>query len=214
MSVINPELDELLSTTRSVRRRIDFDRIVDPGLLLEAIDVAVQAPTGVGDETWRFLVITDTAKKLSLAELYRRAFDDYMTMRRADMERAAVETQELSPNYRYLADRLQDFPALVLVCREGRPPDESSRRLAFYGSVLPAAWSLMLALRNRGLGATWTTLLSSYEKQTAEILDIPTDVTSTVLLPVGHMEGARLRRADRRPAQEITFWNGWGDRIT
>ena len=202
--------DDILATTRSVRRRIDFDRPVPPEVLLECIDIAVQAPTGVGPETWRFVVITDDDKKRSIAELYRQAFDDYMRTRFEELKNSGDAPDELSPNYRYLADNLQNFPALILVCREGRPPQEHTRQVAFYGSILPAAWSLMLALRTRGLGATWTTLLSSYEKQAAEILEMPSYITSTVLLPIGYMNGAKLKRATRTAARRVTYWDKWG----
>lgn len=212
MRAERPDIDDILATTRSVRRRIDFARGVDPALLLECIELAVQAPTGVGGESWRFVIVTDSAKKLALAKLYRRAFDDYMATRDAEPSANGSAPQKLSRNYRFLADRLQDFPALVVVCREGRPPANVSRQLAFYGSVLPAAWSLMLALRSRGLGATWTSLLSTYEAEAAAVLNMPADATVAVLLPVGHMRNAVLRRARRLPAHDITFWDSWGER--
>ncbi len=207
-----PDIDEILATTRSVRRRIDFARDVDPALLLECIELAVQAPTGVGGESWRFVVVTDRDKKHALAKLYRRAFDDYVTAREAEQAASGAAAASLSQNYRFLADRLQDFPALVVVCREGRPPANVPRQIAFYGSVLPAAWSLMLALRARGLGATWTSLLSTYESDAAAILNMPADATVAVLLPVGHMHNAVLRRARRLPAHDVTFWDSWGER--
>jgi len=210
MSSEKSHFDEILATTRSVRRRIDFERAIEEDVLLECIDLAVQAPTGAGAESWRFVVVTDIEKKVAMAELYRRAFDNYLAQRDAD-EAATTERDAMSPNYRFLADHLQDFPALVLVCREGRPPEHVPAQLAFYGSVLPAAWSLMIALRARGLGSTWTTLISAFETEAAAVLEIPTGVTATVLLPVGHMKGAVLRRAERRPAREVTFWNGWGE---
>lgn len=212
MSADGSDIDEILATTRSVRRRIDFARAVDPALLLECIDLAVQAPTGVGGETWRFVVVTEAEKKRAIAALYRRAFDDYTDARIAEQTASGATPEQLSPNYRFLADRLQDFPALIVVCREGRPPDKLPRQLAFYGSVLPAAWSLMLALRARGLGATWTTLLSAYEAQAAELLNMPAEATVAVLLPVGHVDNAVLRRAQRLPAHDVTFWDSWGER--
>ena len=212
MSADAPDIDEILATTRSVRRRIDFTRAVDPALLLECIDLAVQAPTGVGGETWRFVVVTNAEKKRALADLYRRAFDDYTATRIAEQAANGTAAENLSPNYRFLADRLQDFPALVVVCREGRPPENFPHQLAFYGSVLPAAWSLMLALRARGLGATWTTLLSAYEAQAAALLNMPAAATVAILLPVGHVRNAVLRRAQRLPAQDVTFWDSWGER--
>lgn len=212
MSVERPEIDEILATTRSVRRRIDFNRVVDPALLLECIELAVQAPTGVGGESWRFVIVTDDDKKRAIAKLYRRAFDDYTAARTAEQENTGGAPASLSRNYRFLADHLQDFPALVVVCREGRPPANVPRQLAFYSSVLPAAWSLMLALRSRGLGATWTSLLSNYEAEVAALLKIPADATLAVLLPVGHVHNAVLRRAQRRPARDVTFWDDWGTR--
>lgn len=212
MNAERPDFDEILATTRSVRRRIDFARAVDPALLLECIELAVQAPTGVGGESWRFVIVTDSDKKRAIATLYRRAFDDYMAMRDAEQAASGTAAQSLSRNYRFLADRLQDFPALVVVCREGRPPANVPRQLAFYGSVLPAAWSLMLALRARGLGATWTSLLSTYEVEVAAVLNMPADATVAVLLPVGHVRNAVLRRAPRRPAHDVTFWDSWGER--
>ena len=213
MSEPKSEIFEILSTTRSVRRRIDFDRHIDPAVLLDCIDVAVQAPTGVGDETWRFLVITDDDKKQALGALYKRAFDEFLEINVRELNEHGVIVGELSPNYRFLADHLHEFPALILVCREGRPREEVFRQVAFYGSVLPAAWSLMITLRAQGLGTTWTTLLTKFERETAEVLSMPSDTTVAVLLPVGYMKGAVLRHADRKPARDVTFWNTWGGEL-
>ncbi|MDJ0847481.1 MAG: nitroreductase family protein [Myxococcota bacterium] len=192
---------ELLSTTRSVRRRIDFERPVEPEVLEQCIDLATQAPTGAHAENWRFLVLTDPARKQAVADLYRRALEFWVSARGAPVK----------PAQQALADRLHEMPALVLVCAEGRPGQGSTAlQVAFYGSILPAAWSLMLALRARGLGATWTTLHLVHEEEVAQALGIPEDVTQTVLLPVGYTRGAVLRPAARRPAREVTYWNRWG----
>ncbi|HEY8121512.1 MAG TPA: nitroreductase family protein [Myxococcota bacterium] len=197
-------VDHALSTTRSVRRRIDWARPVAPELIEAAIDVAVQAPTGANAEAWRFLVITDAAPKQAVAELYRRALARYRDTRSEAAQKPSVNE---------LAERLHEVPALILVCSEG-VPDAASRALqvAFYASVLPAAWSLMVALRTRGLGATWTTLHLLHEAEAAAALGIPDGVTQTVLLPVGHVRGAVLKPAARKPAREVTYWNRWGDR--
>jgi nitroreductase len=197
-------VDLALSTTRSVRRRIDWSRPVEPELLEAAIDVAVQAPTGANAEAWRFLVLTDDAPKRAVAELYRRALARYRTTRSEAAQKQSVND---------LAERLHEAPALILVCSEG-VPDPASRALqvAFYASVLPAAWSLMVALRARGLGATWTTLHLLHEAEAAAALGIPEGVTQTVLLPIGYLDGAVLRPAVRKGAREVTYWNRWGAR--
>jgi nitroreductase len=196
--------DHALSTTRSVRRRIDWERPVEPDVIESAIDVAVQAPTGANAEAWRFLVLTDAAPKLAVAELYRRALARFRTTRSEAAQKATVNE---------LAERLHEMPALIIVCSEGVPdPASRAMQVAFYASVLPAAWSLMVALRTRGLGATWTTLHLQHEAEAALALGIPDGVTQTVLLPVGYVRDAVLKPAARKPAREVTYWNRWGDR--
>ena len=197
-------VDHALSTTRSVRRRIDWARPIEPEVLEAAIDVAVQAPTGANAEAWRFLVLTDAAPKLALAELYRRALGRFRETRSEAAHKPTVNE---------LAERLHEMPALILVCSEG-VPDAASRamQVAFYASVLPAAWSLMIALRVRGLGSTWTTLHLLHEAEAAAALGIPAGVTQTVLLPVGYVHGAVLKPAVRKGACEVTYWNRWGER--
>ncbi len=195
-------IDEILRTTRSVRRRIDFDRPVEARVIEECIDIATQAPTGLPPESWRFLVLTDPAPKQALAALYRSALETLARTRGGEIKQSQLE----------LAERLQDMPALILVCAQGRPaPDSVALQVSFYGSILPAAWSLMLALRARGLGATWTTLHLLHEREAAAELGIPGDITQTVMLPVGYTKGAVLRPAERRPAAEVTYWNRWGE---
>ena len=194
-------VDLVLSTTRSVRRRLDFERPIAPELIEECIDLATQAPTGIAAENWRFLVIASPERKRAIADLYRRALAHFETAR----------GEAAKPSQRALADRLHELPVLILVCAEGVPPEGSTAlQIGFCGSVLPAAWSLMLALRARGLGSTWTSLHLLFESEAASVLDIPDGVTQTVLLPVAHMDGAVLKRAKRRPAREVTFWDGWG----
>ena len=197
-------VDLALSTTRSVRRKIDWERAVEPEVIEAAIDVAVQAPTGANAEAWRFLVLTDPEPKRAVAELYRRALGRFRETRSEAAQKPTVNE---------LAERLHEIPALVIVCSEG-VPDAANRamQVAFYASVLPAAWSLMVALRARGLGATWTTLHLLHEREAAAALGIPDAVTQTVLLPVGYVRDAVLKPAARKPAREVTYWNRWGER--
>jgi nitroreductase len=194
-------VDTVLATARSVRRRLDFDRKVPRELILDCIDIATQAPTGLAGESWRFLVVTDKERKSALSSLYGTVLD----------ELASARGMPVKATQRALVDRLHEIPAMILVCTlaEG-PSEEIAGQVAYYGSILPAAWSLMLALRARGLGATWTTLLSSRQREVAEILEMPESVVNTVMLPVGYTKGAKLRRADRLPAQRVTFWDAWG----
>ncbi len=200
-------VDELLATTRSVRRKLDFERPVEPDVIEDCIELALQAPTGAGGEGWRFVVVSEPEKKRALADLYRDAFARYVEARAP-----AANGSEVPARYRQLAERLHEFPVLILACLEGRPEPGTARQVAFYGSILPAAWSLMLALRSRGLGTTWTSVHLMHEAEAARVLGIPEGVTQTVMLPVAYMQGAKLKRAARRPARDVTFWNAWGER--
>lgn len=211
-STASDDFFEVVSTARSVRKRLDFDRPVPSSLIERCIDAAVQAPTGLNRESWRFLVLTEPEPKRRVAELYRESMAQ-LTARLADRMPADLKDVKLPserPTYVGLAENLQRMPALILVCSLGRPdPANTAMQVAFYGSVLPAAWSLMLALRASGLGTTWTTLLVSEEERVAEALGIPPDVTQTILLPVAWTKGAVLRPADRKGAAEVTHWNRW-----
>ncbi len=200
MEIDLESVDHVLRTTRSVRRRIDFERPIERSTLEQCIDTAIQAPTGVAAENWRFLVVQDPDKKLALANLYRGALESF----------AAVRGVVIKSAQQALADRLHEMPALILVCAEGTPLPGLPMQVAFYGSILPAAWSLMVALRAHGLGATWTTLHLLHHEEVARILGIPENVTQTVLLPVGYTRGAVLRPAKRKPAAEVTYWDEWG----
>lgn len=194
-------VDTVLATARSVRRKLDFERPVPKEVLLECIDIATQAPTGLGGESWRFLVVMDPDKKQALATVYGAVLE----------ELASARGVAIKPTQRALVDRLHEIPAMIFVCTVAEGPSpEIAGQVAYYGSVLPAAWSLMLALRARSLGTTWTTLLSSRQAEVAAILDIPESVVTTVMLPVGYTKGARLRRAERLEAKRVTFWDGWG----
>jgi nitroreductase len=204
--MITSDFEEVLRTTRSVRRRLDFERPVPPEVIEACIDLAVQAPTGANREGWRFVVVTDPERKLAIAEVYRRALARWTAVRAGQ-----PDAPQIRPAVRALAERMHEVPALILACVEGRPdPASVAQQVALYGSILPAAWSLMLALRARGLGSTWTTLHLAGEREVADALGIPEHVTQTVLLPVGYMREARLRPATRKSAREVTYWNRWG----
>ena len=197
-------IDEVLSTARSVRRRLDFDKPVPRRVLLECINVAVQAPTGIAGENWRFLIVDSAAQKAAIAAIYSEILVNLMADRGMPMK----------PTHKALINRLHEIPAMIFVCVDGQPLGETvGSHVGYYGSILPAAWSLMLALRARGLGATWTTLLSAEQDAVKRILGMPEDALQTVMLPVGYTKGAVLKRAERLPAEEVTFANSWNEPI-
>ena len=201
-------VDHLLTTTRSVRKRLDLRRAVDQHIIRRCIDVAIQAPNGGNMGRYHFAVVTDSAKRERIAELYRRAFADWATPAR-DRYTPGVFTSAA-----YLAEHLHEVPVHIIPCMDGRVEDEGPFRQATrYGSILPAAWSLMLALRARGLGSAWTTLHLLYEKEVAALLGIPANVTQVALLPVAHFTGDDFKPAPRGPGRECTYWDTWGQTV-
>lgn len=209
------EVDRLLTTTRAVRKRLDLTRPVPRRLLLECIDLAVQAPTGGNTQRWRWLVVTDKDKRAGLAELYRKAYQPYIeAQQRAVAEIGRSDADRIIDSSTYLADHLHEVPVHVIPCALDRPPtgDADGHLSGFFGSIVPAVWSLQLALRSRGLASAWTTLHLRYEREAAELLGIPTTVTQVALLPVAHSIGTEFKRASRKPAAEVTYFDAWKGR--
>lgn len=210
--------DHLLTTTRSVRKRLDFSRAVEPDVILQCIDIALQAPSGSNSQGWSFVVVTDAAKRKTIADFYRKSFEAYASdpSRRktyeADDPRAA-QMPKVVDSAVYLAEHMHEAPALVIACIEGRVEDAGVvAQAGTYGSILPAAWSFMLALRSRGLGTAWTTLHLVYEREVAQLLGIPATVTQAVLFPVAYYTGDDFKPAKRLPSRELVHWDTWGSR--
>jgi nitroreductase len=225
-------VDYVLRTTRSVRKRMDLGRPVPLGIIEECLELAVQAPTAGNAQTWRFVVVADAAQRLRLAEIYQRGLAQirprYMdsntgleavgisparTYEKGDPRNA--QHARTSDSIRYLVEHLAEVPLLILCCMEGRVSGEDNFVTAsFFGGVLPAAWSLMLALRSRGLVSAWTTLHLIEEADAAAALGIPSDITQAVLLPVAYPTDPSFRPATRLSARAVTYLDHWGQPLT
>jgi len=202
------ETDRLLSTTRSVRRRLDLEREVPEELLLDCIDLAEQAPTGGNQTSRRWLIIRDPETKAALADLYREAGGDWIVENAERIAGTGHRNERTLDSGAHLARNLQHVPAIVLVSIYGE--HDGSGRPGLFDSVIQAAWSFCLALRSRGLGSAWTTLHLGAADRVADLLDLPEGVTQIVLLPVAWTIGDDFRPAPRRPAREITWFDRWG----
>jgi nitroreductase len=210
-------VDQLLTTTRAVRKRLDLDRPVPPELIEECLALAVQAPTGGNAQTWRFLVVTDAAKKARLAAIYRAAWTEFYGGQRERLDASSAADARVAQHKRvldsaaYLAENLHRVPVFVVPCLLGRLDGETSAGhwSGFLGSIFPAIWSFQLALRSRGLGSVLTTLHVHGESEAAEVLGIPDTVTQVALLPVAYTKGTDFKPAARRPASELTYWDAW-----
>ncbi|MGE0219861.1 nitroreductase family protein [Mycolicibacterium sp.] len=207
--------EELLTTTRAVRHRLDLDRPVDPALLRRCVEFATQAPTGRNQQGWSFVIVTEPARKAALAQLWRRGLgqgDSPMTateVRRANVDPRAME--KVWSGLRHLSDNLHRVPALVVPCIEGRTDGLGADRQApKWGSLLPAVWSFMLAARLHGLGTVWTTGNMPVERDVAELLGIPyASVMQAAVIPVAHTLGTDFRPAPRVSVDEVLHWEKW-----
>ena len=204
--------DQLLSTTRAVRKRLDLTRPVPREIINECIELAIQAPTGSNSQNWRWVIVDDADKRRALADLYRRGGEAYLTgaseraQSGSDAQTARVFTSAL-----YLMEHLHEVPVHVIPCLVGRPgPGAGVTSLGgYFASIYPAVWSFQLALRARGLGSCLTTLHLGFEKEAADILGMPEHVVQTALLPVAYTRGTDFKPAARPPASAVTHWNGW-----
>ena len=221
MPALSLSNDDLLATTRAVRKRLDFDRPVEREVLDECVELALQAPSGSNAQGWHFVFVTDADKRAGIAELYRQAFSGYATSPmsaaavHADDPNMAATQERVMSSAQYLADNLHKAPVFFIPCIAGRFDGLSGEganvaQASSFGSIIPAAWSFMLAARARGLGTCWTTLHLMHEREVAEILGIPYDqITQVALSPVAYTQGTDFKRAPRKPTEGIVHFDGW-----
>ncbi|HJW68069.1 MAG TPA: nitroreductase family protein [Candidatus Binatia bacterium] len=208
--------DHLLTTTRSVRKRLDFAKPVDLAVVGRCLEIAFQAPTGSNAQGWHFVVVTDADKRRALADLCRKAFELYannpdLRPTFGDDDLRMKQLPRVVDSAMHLAEHMHEAPVLVIPCIEGRVENAGTlAQASVYGSILPAAWSFMLALRTRGLATAWTTLHLMFEQDAAKILGLPEHVTQTALFPVAHYTGTDFKPAKRIPTAQLVHWNTWG----
>ena len=215
---LNLTPDELLSTTRSVRKRLDFERPVEMSLILECLQLAIQAPSGSNAQGWHFVVISEAEKKKAVSDIYRRGWAVYTRGGRPDREMQdgspRTTPERVYSSAAYLAEHMHEAPVLLIPCIEGRADQATSnaalRQASQYGSILPATWSFMLAARARGLGTCWTTLHLMFEEEAAEVLGIPYEtVTQCALIPVAYTKGHDFKPAERKSLDNLLHLEGW-----
>jgi nitroreductase len=206
--------DELLTTTRTVRKRLDLTRDVPMELIRECLEIALQAPSGSNRQDWQWVVVRDAAQRAALGDVYRRAVRDYLASPGAagrlhadDPERGPVQ-QRVGDSVAYLGEHLAEVPVHVVPCLRVRDLP-AANQAGMWGSILPAAWSFMLAARARGLGTAWTTLHLAYEDEVARVLGLPDDVRTAVLIPTAYYVGETFRPAHRGPLEEVLHLDRW-----
>ncbi|HJP76722.1 MAG TPA: nitroreductase family protein [Pseudonocardiaceae bacterium] len=206
--------DQLLTTTRSVRKRLDLTRPVPMELIRQCLEIALQAPSGSNRQTWHWLVVTDADQRAAIGELYRRAVDEYLDSPGAagklfadDPDRAKVQNR-VGSSVAYLGEHLGEVPVLVIPCLVARDLP-AGNQAGLWGSILPATWNYMLAARARGLGTAWTTLHLQYEAEAAAVLGLPEHVRQAALVPTAYTIGTDFKPAAREPLDTVLHVDRW-----
>lgn len=209
--------DLLLTTTRSVRKRLDFSRPVPLSLVEECIAIGLQAPTGGNRQPWRWVVVTDPGKRAALADLYRKGWAQYVPMAEGRYDPNDPRNEAFFPvmeSAAYLAEHFHEVPVLVIPffegALEGLPSMWVTTALA---STMPAVWSFMLAARVRGLGTTLTTLTGLFPEEVNQVLGVPEGFTQLAAIPVAYFLGDSFKPGRRLPVGHVTFHDGWGQQL-
>jgi nitroreductase len=212
MANLGLSVDELLKTTRAVRKRLDFDRPVPDQVLRECVEYAIQAPTGSNVQGWHFMLVTERDKIEKIAGIYKKAFEWYRDspvyagrVVAGVSEQRDAQQARVADSADYLAENMHRSPALFIPCMQGRNATAGAA-----GSIVPAAWSFMLAAREQGLGTCWTTLHLMHEEEAADVLGIPFgEVQQWALSPVAYTAGTDFKPATRPDVETVISWNSW-----
>ncbi len=215
---LNLSVDEVLTTTRAVRKRLDFEKPVEPEIIKECLEAAIQSPTGSNAQSWQWLVVTDPEKRTALADLYKQGWDLYgqlegnvQTAYKGDEEDRIAQQNRVQDSAAYLAENFEKVPVMMIPILPGRYEGlPSVASAAMLGSILPGAWSFMLAARERGLGTAWTTIHLMFEEQAAEVLGIDyQSYTQCALITCGYSKGTDFKPAKRPPLETVLHWDRW-----
>lgn len=219
MPVLDLTFDEVLTTTRAVRKRLDLTRPVEPEVIRECLSIALQAPSPGSQQNWHFVVVTERAQREALAALYFKSTrtpggqEDILNqmIAEATTEKEKAARLKMMESPRYLTDHLHEVPVLVIPCLEGRVDGMSAMQQAgHWGGIWPATWSFMLAARSRGLGTVLTTIHLDFEREAAEVLGIPYEQVMQVgLIPVAYTLGTDFKPSGRKPLDEVLHWDRW-----
>lgn len=206
--VVSVDVDPVLSTTRSVRRRMDLDRPVAREVVEACVELALQAPSGANRQDWEFIAVDDPAVREGVAEVYRAAFENHYGTRTEPSEAGERLPEGVRESAHRLAETMHRVPVLVIAVRHSVPPTERAGQASWWASILPAAWSFMLAARSRGLVTSYTARGCDREAELAEVLGLEyPGTTQAGIIAVGHPDHQAFRVARRRPLAEVMRWN-------
>lgn len=189
-------------------RRLKKDPVPEEDLRF-LIEAATQAASGHNQQSWGFIIVQDAEQRRRIGEAYLElASDSVSTALEGEM---AESDRKIYQNAWRLAQRFVDIPVLIVCCMRGSVPMDRAWQSTWYGSIYPAIQNLMLAARSRGLGTVLTTLHLLDETPFRKILELPDDVSTVAIIPVGYPEG-KFGKPLRAPAENFTHWDYWSER--
>lgn len=207
--------DELLTTTRTVRKRLDLTRPVPFELIKECLEIALQAPSGSNRQAWQWVVVTDPALRAQIGAIYRELFAAYLASKQSaaplyadDPDRASVQ-KRVGDSAGWLGEHMGEVPVLLIPCIEADMELPSGNQAGLWGSLLPAVWNYSLAARARGLGTAWTTIHLGREAEIAELLGIPEGFHQGALIPTAYYTGETFKVAPRDPVETVLHVDRW-----
>jgi nitroreductase len=205
---LNLSVDDVLTTTRTVRKRLDLSKPVPRAVIEECLELALQAPNGSNLNVWRWIVVDDRATIATIAGIYKTALEVYAKVHRTG-KLAIPREDKLMDSAMTLLRVLDRVPALLIPLMPGRVEGKSaSDQAVMWGSIVQAVWSFFLALRERGLGSAWTTVTLEREKEMADVLGIPFEqYTQVGLFPIAYTLGTDFKRAWRKPVSEVLSYD-------
>lgn len=213
--IIDLTTDELLTTTRTVRKRLDLDRPVPLELVKECLQIALQAPSGSNQQGWQWMVVTDPDLRARIGAIYRELFAGYMASKYSaaalfadDPERAPIQ-KRVGDSASWLGEHMGEVPVLLIPCIKAGKELPGGNQAGLWGSLLPAVWSYALAARSRGLGTAWTTIHLSREAEIAELLGIPEGYHQGALIPTAYYTGETFKVAPRDPVETVLHVDRW-----
>lgn len=203
------DLFDIIGTTRAMRR-LKPDPVPDH-LVRRILESAICAPNGGNTQTWRFLVIKDTAIKKAVQVWYKRALDEVVGPRYASASPPPGATKEgyhrQHTAVEYLTDHFHEAPVWIVACIDH---GKDTPHRASGASIYPAVQNMLLTARALGLGATLTTRHLFFEKETEAALGLPPGVHSYAILPIGYPMG-RFGPVGRGELGQFVYLDRWGE---
>lgn len=200
------DLFEAINTTRAMRR-LKTDPVPDD-LIWKIIEAAIRAPSGGNRQPWGFIVVRDPETKKQVHQWYLEGWNDSYA-RIKDQAMANPVFAKSFKSAEHLAHNLADVPVFIFAVMQVGP----DAGITAGASIYPAVQNLMLAARAYGLGTTITTLYRGHEEETQRLLSLPDGYQTMCLIPMGYPKG-KFGMGPRRPVEEVTHWEKWGETKT